>query len=338
MANLKSDAAEPGRANIDRLLDAIFPTLALIAGYELDVFTMLADGPQTVEDLAATLDADALKLESLLYALVMAGLLTVKDGRFANTAEADHYLVRGRPAYAGLQVARMADRWTRHLKTADSIRTGVPQGKVDFASMPESELTPFYNKEHPDAVATGRWLAEDFDLCRFGTLLDVAGGSGGLSIGACQGCSELQATVIDLPTVTPITQRFVDEAGMSDRVKVSTLDIVQCAPEGRYDVAVLRYIIQVVGPDMSRRMLSNIASALVPGGCAFIIGEVLDDSHLSPPQIASGNYAFANIYDEGRAFTEAEHRAWLAEAGFTTFERTLLPNGESIIRTEKSTD
>ncbi len=74
----------------------------------------------------------------------------------------------------------------------------------------------------------------------------------------------------------------------------------------------------------------------MPGGCAFIIGEVLDDSRQPPSQITAANFAFANIYDEGRAFTEAEHRAWLAEAGFTTFERRLLPSGESIIRTEKS--
>lgn len=77
-------------------------------------------------------------------------------------------------------------------------------------------------------------------------------------------------------------------------------------------------------------------AALVPQGSVFIIGEVLDDSRLSPPQIAAANFAFANIYDEGRAFTEAEHRAWLAEAGLTTFERRLLPSGESIIRTEKT--
>ncbi len=56
-------------------------------------------------------------------------------------------------------------------------------------------------------------------------------------------------------------------------------------------------------------------AALVPQGSVFIIGEVLDDSRQPPSQITAANFAFANIYDEGRAFTEAEHRAWLAEAG-----------------------
>ncbi len=111
---------------------------------------------------------------------------------------------------------------------------------------------------------------------------------------------------------------------------------MECAPEGQYFLSVIRNIIQVVCPDMSRRLLSNFSTALLPQGSIFIIGEVLDDSRLSPPQIAAANFAFANIYDEGRAFTVAEHRAWLAEAGFTSFERRLLPSGESIIRTEKS--
>ncbi len=81
---------------------------------------------------------------------------------------------------------------------------------------------------------------------------------------------------------------------------------------------------------------SRFDAPLVPQGSIFIIGEVLDDSRQPPPKIAAANFAFANIYDEGRAFTVAEHRAWLAEAGVTSFERRLLPSGESIIRTEKS--
>jgi len=103
--------------------------------------------------------------------------------------------------------------------------------------MSESQLTTFYGAGHAAALATGRQLAQTYDLCRFRSLLDVAGGSGGLAIEACQRCPALRATVIDLPTVTPITQRFVDEARMGGRVQVSSLDVVENAPQGQYDVA-----------------------------------------------------------------------------------------------------
>jgi hypothetical protein len=308
----------------------------MLAGVRLNVFTALKNGPMTVEDVAQALEVSAFKLEPLLYALVMAELLTVKDGRFANTAEADHYLVQGRPNYIGHKIAYYAERWAADLKTAESIQTGIPQGKLDFTSMSDTQLTAFYNSGHSAAMAAGRQLAETYDLCSFGSLLDVAGGSGGLAIEACQRCPDLQATVIDLPTVTPITQRFVDEARMGGRVKVSSLDVVDRAPEGRYDVAVMANLIQVLARAQARRALLNVGRALVPRGVVFIIGWVLDDSQLSPPEIAASNFAFLNIYDEGRAFTESEHRAWLAQAGFGNIERTPLPSGESIIRAEKA--
>jgi hypothetical protein len=327
---------KPSRATIDRHLDAVYPSFAILAGVRLDVFTALKNGPLTAEELAQALEVSAFKLETLLYALLMADMLVLNDGRFANTAEADHYLVQERPNYIGHKVAYYAERWAADLKTAESIRTGIPQGKLDFTSMSDSQLTAFYNSGHSAAMARGRQLAEAYDLCSFGSLADVAGGSGGLAIGACQRCPELQATVIDLPTVTPITHHFVDEARMDGRVRVSSLDVVDRAPEGRYDVAVMANLIQVLARDQARRALLNVGTALVPRGVLFVIGWVLDDSQLSPPEIAASNFAFLNIYDEGRAFTEAAHRTWLVEAGFTTFERRLLPSGESIIRAEKA--
>lgn len=330
-----SKPSEPSRAVIDRRLSAVYPAFAILAGVRLDVFTALKNGPATVEDLAQVLEVNAFKLETLLYALVMADLLTVTEDRFANTAEADHYLVQGRPNYIGDKIAYYAERWAADLKTAESIRTGVPQGKLDFTSMSESQLTAFYGAWYAAALDAGRQLAQTYDLCRFGSLLDVAGGSGGLAIEACRRCPELQATVIDLPTVTPITQRFVDEAQMGSRVQVSSLDVVEKAPEGRYDAAVLANLIQVLARDQVRRVLLNVGGVLVPRGEVFIYGWVLDDSQLSPPGIATSNFTFLNMYDEGRAFTESAHRAWLLEAGFKTFERTLLPSGESIIRAEK---
>jgi ubiquinone/menaquinone biosynthesis C-methylase UbiE len=328
--------SESSRETIDRHLSAVYPSFALLAGVRLDVFTVLKDGPMTAEDLAQAMEVSAFKLETLLYALVMADLLVADDGNFANTAEADFYLVQGRPSYIGRKIAYYAERWAADLKTAESIRTGIPQGKLDFTSMSDSQLTAFYNSGNTAAIAAGRRLAETYDLCNFDSLLDVAGGSGGLAIGACQRCPELQATVIDLPTVTPITQRFVDEAGMDGRVKVLSLDVVDRAPESRYDVATVANLIQVLTRDQARGALLNVGRALVPRGVLFILGWVLDDSQLSPPEIAASNFAFLNIYDEGRAFTEAAHRVWLVEAGFSTFQRTLLPSGESIIRAEKA--
>jgi hypothetical protein len=329
-----SHHSAPGRATIDRHLSAVYPSFALLTGVRLGLFTALGNGPMTVEDVADALAVSAFKLETLLYALVIAELLVVEEGRFANTAEADHYLVEGRPNYIGRRIAYYVERWAADIRTAESIQTGIPQGKLDFTSMSDAELSEFYHSQHAGTMAAGRQLAEAHDLCSYSSLLDVAGGSGGLAIEACRHCPELQATVIDLPTVTPVTRRFVDEAGMNGRVSIESLDIVDRAPEGRYDVAVMSNVVQVLKRDQAQRALINTGKALAPHGVVLIVGYVLDDDHLGPPEIAASNFAFLNLYDEGRAFTEAAHRTWLLEAGFTTFDRTLLPGGQSIVKAE----
>jgi len=70
---------------------------ALLAAMQLDFFTPLADGPMRAEEVAGALNVDAEKLSQLLYVFVVDGLLTVADGRFANTGETDQFLVHGKP-------------------------------------------------------------------------------------------------------------------------------------------------------------------------------------------------------------------------------------------------
>ena len=48
------------------------------------------------------------------------------------------------------------------------------------------------------------------------------------------------------------------------------------------------------------------------------------------------NLVYLNIYDEGQACTEREHRDWLTEAGFADFERKILPDGFSLVRARKT--
>ena len=61
-------------------------------------------------------------------------------------------------------------------------------------------------------------------------------------------------------------------------------------------------------------------------------GGILDDDELGPLNAVFMNITFMNFYDESEAYTEAEHRAWLAEAGFVGVTREQLPDGKELIR------
>jgi cyclopropane fatty-acyl-phospholipid synthase-like methyltransferase len=210
--------------------------------------------------------------------------------------------------------------------------------KHDFAAMSDEELAAFFRGLHAGALATGRQLADSYGFARFRNLLDVGGGSGGVAIAACQSCPDLKATVVELPRVAPIARSFVGEAGLAERVQVRAADVVERPPEGRFDVAVLRFLIQVLGPEQARRILQNVGRAIEPGGAVFIVGHVLEDSRLAPPAAVGLNLAFLSIYDEGQAYTEREHRAWLAEAGFPEIDVQFgaAPGGASVITARKA--
>jgi SAM-dependent methyltransferase len=318
---------------------AVFPPMAMLAGMQLDVFTPLKDGPMTAAMLANALDVRSEKLTPLLYALVNAELLLRIEGdRFANTPEADAYLVSGGTTYMGSAHELYSDLWGTALKAGQSIRTDEPQAKHDFATMSDEELGAFFRGLHPGALATGKQLAIKFSFGRFQSLLDVGGGSGGLAIAACQSCPDLSATIVELPRVAPIAQAFVNDAKLATRVQVSVVDILEQVPEGSFDVAVLRNLIQVLGPDDARRALRSVADAVRQDGALIIVGHLLQDSRLAPATAVGLNLVFLSIYDEGQAFIETEYRTWLAEAGFSdiSVQYGVAPGGASIVAARKT--
>ena len=66
----------PSPENIEKLTSAVFPSLAMLAGMELDLFTPLKGGPMAANQIAESFNVRQDKLRPLLFALVAAGQLT----------------------------------------------------------------------------------------------------------------------------------------------------------------------------------------------------------------------------------------------------------------------
>jgi hypothetical protein len=289
---------------------------ALIAALQLDVFSALQDRPRSVDELAPVVGGEPGRLASLLYYLVAAGLLSVADGRFANTPEADRYLVRGRPG-SYVDLARLLREIYHALSTtAESIRAGRALAAHDFAAMSREEMSTVLRGLDAGTRVKGAWLANTFDLTSCRNLIDVGGGAGGLCIALTERLPHLRATVADLPVVVSLTEQFVAEAHATSRVGTSGVDVLAGPLPGSYDIAVLCSFVQVFGPQDASRVLRNVAPAVTPGGLLIIIGAVVDDSHLAPPIGVEFNYGAISFYEQGQAYTETEYRAWLEEAGF----------------------
>jgi len=322
----------PRSQTIDRLTDDATYALAMLAGMQLEVFTPLKDGARTVEQIADSLNVRPDKLRPLLHALAAADLLAIDGDRFSNTPEAQRYLVSGEPDSMLGNAGQMAHVWTELLGTAESIRTGVPQSRIDYASASKQQLEAMYDRMYPQSENATRRLLKKNDFSHFRRMADVGGGSGAVAITMTEACPNLKATVIDLPSVIPFTQRYIERAGAGDRVEVQAADAVTGPLSGSFDLAVLRSFIQVLTTSQARQALKNIAQVIEPGGVIYIWGAgVLDDSMVSPTAAIRFGLSALNRWDEAQASTEKEHREWLSDAGFEGFSREVLPDGESII-------
>ncbi len=321
---------------INAHINAVYPALAMLAGMQLEVFSALGEDALTVDEAAARLDVQPLKLRPLLYALVTAGLLELDGERFRNGAEAAEFLVRGRPRYLGGAHSAYSDLWSSTMHTAASIRSGRPQAKHDFSAMSADELRAFVRGLDAGAGATARRLHKEFDMARFTTLLDAGGGSGGLALALAALCPGLRATVAELPNVSPITRECVAESEVADRVAVIDADLLAAAPAGEYEAVVLRSVLQVLSAQDAARALTHAAATLAPGGECFVVGRMLDDSRLAPLDAVAVNVMFLNVYDDGQAYTESEYRAWFAQAGLADVTRTPLSGGYSIMHARRA--
>lgn len=319
---------------ISQLLDAVYPSFALLAGMELDLFTNLDGQARSLDEIADGLGVNPEMLRPLLFALTVSELLVEENDNFRNSAEAQEFLVQGKSTFLGSMQGLISNNWKRVLDTASTIRNGGPLTKYNYHTSNE-EMISIMRGLYPGTVRDAHNLMTLFDFSGTRTLLDVGGGSGGLAISLAEANPGLSATVIDLPSVTPITRQFIEEAGLENRIAVESANAVTEKVSGNYEIILARHLFQVLSAEDSRSLLGNILGAIKPGGQLIIIGWVLDDSRRSPEITVGYNLILLNGYENGQAYTESEYKEWLGNAGYEGFQRTILANGDSIIMTQK---
>jgi len=88
----------------------------------------------------------------------------------------------------------------------------------------------------------------------------------------------------------------------------------------------MRGVSLVLTLDQLRKAFASAYRALVPGAPLYVVGWILDDSRLSPPNYVADNLRLASQYDEAQLHTEADHRALLSEVGFKDIFRDPVAN------------
>ena len=322
--------------SIEQLQAGVAPALAWLAGMQLDLFSRIGDSFSTPVALAEQLNVGADRLVRLLNALTLAGLLRHEGGRYANSPEARTFLNRHSPEFLGDQHGLWADIWAADLQTAQSIRTGGPAALLDFSRADETGLSSFLRGLAPYSAATGRHLAEIFDLSKIVSVIDIGGGSGAAVAAMIEKRPGLRATLFELPSVAAAAKPILAALPGGDRVGIETGDILTAPPHGKHQLALLRAVLQVMSPEDAALAVKHTCAALEPGGWIAIAGSgMLKDDGLSPPGGVYINLTLMNLYPGGTAHRLSDHARWLEQSGCGPAEWLTLPSGAPLIRARK---
>jgi hypothetical protein len=301
---------------LQKMAQAYWESAALMAAVELEVFTAIAHGRDTIAGVATAVGISERNAERLLTALTAMTLLCREGDRFANAADVQRFLVKDSDRYAGPWILFTKPRWTafgelsRRLQNPEENRLGA---YVDFTV---EDARRYHAATYSIGMGAARLFSRSVDLEGRKLLLDLGGGSGAYSIVATRTFPGLKAIVLDLPPVTIVADEYIAANDAAERVSTLPGDFTRTEfPEG-VDVVVMASNLPQYEPDLIRLVIGKAFAALVPGGEMHLVGETLHDDRRGPLSAALWGLNEAIQHSTGRAHTESEVKGYLEGAGF----------------------
>jgi SAM-dependent methyltransferase len=293
---------------------------------ELGVFESLKDEPLSAVAAASVLRSDADATELLLNALVALGLLAKHEGRFALGETAKKYLVKDSAHYFGDMIRFDGFLWSCWEQLDRAVRSGQPVRSPMFQEEPK-ETGYFINGMDSLVKARGdaEIVANILDWSVVSELLDIGSGPGTYPIHLCRRFSRLRATIFDLPGTLQLTENFVRQSGLAERIRLISGDYRTDAIPGRYQAIFLSNIIHGERYGKNQRLMAKLAAHLEPGGRVIIKDHILDESRTHPPVGAIFSILMLLTTQGGRCYSFDEIKAWMVKAGLRDIRQIALP-------------
>lgn len=294
---------------------------------ELAIFDALESSPSTAAALANRLKLEPKATELLLNALASLELLHKQAERFRLTETATTYLLRSSPQYVGAMIGFDSSLWSCWEKLPQAIRSGRPVRSPNMYQDDPSETEVFINamdslvKARGDAEVT----ANSIDWSGITELLDVGSGPATYPIALCQHFPRLHTTIFDLPGTLKITERYILEAGMADRIRLIAGDYRKDPIPGSYDLIFLSNIIHGESFENNRCLIGKLVSNLAGGGKIIIKDHILDDGRAYPPVGAIFSLLMLLTTEAGRCYSFSEIKSWMEQAGLSKVRQIELP-------------
>jgi predicted O-methyltransferase YrrM len=306
---------------------------AAVAHFQL--FDHLVDGPLPFTDLRNKLELEQRPAIVLVTALRAMGLLEKNtDESIELTPLARGHLVSDAP-FAVAGYIGLAAESPDVLEMVERLRSNRPAGAADneagaafiYRDGLESAMEQEQSARQLTLSLAGRAknvapvLAARLSTEGTKHLLDLGGGTGIYSIALLHANSDLQVTVLDRPEVLKVAAEMAEQYGVADRLRLQSCDMFADKLPTDGDAILLSNILHDWDEPECRSLVKRCANALPNGGRLLIHDVFLNDQLDGPLPIALYSAALFTL-TEGRAYSAAEFRSWIGDAGLVPGEIT----------------
>jgi 2-polyprenyl-3-methyl-5-hydroxy-6-metoxy-1,4-benzoquinol methylase len=310
-------------------------TAALRAAIELNLFTAIGDGAQTVPAIATACGASERGTRILADFLTIVGFLTKSGDAYQLTPDTAVFLSRRSPAYLGgtMEFLGAADV-VRHF---DDLAGTVRRGSIPKSDSTVSDENPvwetFARAMMPMMMPPAQAMAEILGVAAAGpiTVLDIAAGHGIFGIVIAQRNAQAEIVAVDWAGVLKAATENAGEMGVGARHTALAGDAFTADWGTGYDLALMTNFLHHFDVPTCTTLLKKVAASLKPGGRVAVLEFVPNDDRISPPGAATFAMQMLGGTPSGDAYTLKELSAMLQDAGFSSVSGHPLQGPQTVV-------
>lgn len=315
----------------------------LITAVNMGLFTLLAKEKLSARDISNQLELHKRSLYDFLDTLVALGFLKrsglKETAIYSNSEDTNIFLDKEKPSYCGgiLELAnnRLYPNWN-YLE--DGLKTGLSYDQLNPESKPlfedvyssSEKLNEFLRAMGGLQMGNFIALSNKFDFSNYNTLCDIGGAGGYLSAQVVMNNNHMHCNSFDLPQVTPIATKNIENMGLSDKVTTQSGDFFK-EEFPKADVITMGNILHDWGTEDKKMLIQKAYNALPQGGALIVIENIIDDNR---SENAFGLMMSLNMLietSEGYDFSTADFKEWVDEIGFKDVNTIQLTGPTSAI-------
>ena len=305
-----------------------FASKTLLTAVNIKLFTLLAKGKLSGEEIRKALGLHPRSLYDFLDSLVALGFLDrtglKENAIYGNSEDSNLFLDTNKLSYVGgiLEMAnnRLYPFWNNleeGLKTGKHQNESKNGGKSMFEELysDESRLSEFIHAMGGVQAGNFNYFAKTFDFSPYQTLCDIGGSGANLSIHIVKNNEHMKCISFDLPPVGPIATENVIKLGLSDKITIQSGDFfTDDFPKA--DIITMGNILHDWGKEDKLMLIKKAYMALPEGGLLIVIENIIDNDR---SENAFGLLMSLNMLietDQGFDFTLSDFDLLAKEAGF----------------------